>query len=119
MHLELQFRVGVIQGCPDIIDRLPLQRELVISTIAFDVYQAVIKVLPYAKDLTCARGIDKIRELGAIDIDLGVKGIEQRLFFKFYAELIKNLSKSVDLIDLSLKSKFSDIVEETGVRIYG
>jgi len=38
---------------------------------------------------------------------------------KFYAELIKNLSKSVDLIDLSLKSKFSDIVEETGVRIYG
>jgi len=58
-------------------------------------------------------------EGGANDIDLGVKGIEQRLFFKFYAELIKNLSKSVDLIDLSLKSKFSDIVEETGVRIYG
>ena len=58
-------------------------------------------------------------EGGGNDIDLGVKGIEQRLFFKFYAELIKNLSKSVDLIDLSLKSKFSDIVEETGVRIYG
>jgi predicted nucleotidyltransferase len=56
---------------------------------------------------------------GANDIDLGVKGIDKRLFFKFYAELIKHLSKPVDLVDLSQKSLFNDIVEETGVRIYG
>ncbi|MHC4168430.1 MAG: hypothetical protein ACYSWQ_15870 [Planctomycetota bacterium] len=55
----------------------------------------------------------------AKDIDLGVKGIEQRLFFKFYAKLVKHLSKPVDLVDLSQKSLFNDIVEETGVRIYG
>ena len=53
------------------------------------------------------------------DIDLGVKGIEPRLFFKFYAQLFKRLSKPVDLIDLSRKSLFNDLVEETGVRVYG
>lgn len=55
----------------------------------------------------------------ANDIDLGVKGIKPQLFFKFYAELVKQLSKPVDLVDLSLKSLFNDLVEETGVKIYG
>jgi predicted nucleotidyltransferase len=55
----------------------------------------------------------------ANDIDVGVKGIEQKLFFKFYAELFKHLSRAVHLVDLSQKSLFNDIVEETGVRIYG
>ena len=54
----------------------------------------------------------------ANDIDLGVKGIEPRLFFKFYAELFKHLSKPVHLIDLSKKSLFNDLVEETGLKIY-
>ncbi|MBN2488298.1 MAG: nucleotidyltransferase domain-containing protein [Methanosarcinaceae archaeon] len=53
------------------------------------------------------------------DIDIGVKGIEPGLFFKFYAEVFKNLSKSVDLVDLSKKSLFNDLVEEDGVKIYG
>jgi predicted nucleotidyltransferase len=55
----------------------------------------------------------------ADDIDLGVKGIEPRLFFKFYAELFKHLSKPAHLIDLSKKSLFNDLVEETGEQIYG
>lgn len=55
----------------------------------------------------------------ANDIDLGVKGIDKKVFFKFYAELVKHLSKPVDLIDLSQKSLFNNIVEETGVKIYG
>lgn len=53
------------------------------------------------------------------DIDIGVKGIEPRLFFDFYADLFKNISKPVDLIDLSKKSLFTKLVEENGVRIYG
>ena len=53
------------------------------------------------------------------DIDIGVKGIEPRLFFKFYAELVKNLPKNVDLVDLSKKSLFNDLVERDGARIYG
>ncbi|HEY9204756.1 MAG TPA: nucleotidyltransferase domain-containing protein [Candidatus Methanoperedens sp.] len=52
------------------------------------------------------------------DIDIGVKGIEPRLFFKFYAELFKNLSKPVDLVDLSKKSLFNELVEESGEKIY-
>jgi predicted nucleotidyltransferase len=53
------------------------------------------------------------------DIDIAVKGIEPRLFFRFYTELFKNLSKPVDLVDLSNKSLFNDLIEEDGVRIYG
>lgn len=53
------------------------------------------------------------------DIDIGVKGIEPRLFFRFYAELFKYLPKPVDLVDLSKRSLFNDLVEETGIKIYG
>lgn len=59
------------------------------------------------------------KDTEANDIDLGVKGIEPRLFFKFYAELFKHLSKPVHLIDLSKKSLFNDNIEENGVKIYG
>lgn len=55
----------------------------------------------------------------ANDIDIGVKGIKPQLFFKFYTELFKHLSKPVDLIDLSKKSLFNELAEQTGVRIYG
>lgn len=53
------------------------------------------------------------------DIDLGIKGVNPRLFFKFYAELFKHFSKPLDVVDLSQKSLFNDIVEKTGVKIYG
>ncbi len=55
----------------------------------------------------------------ANDIDIGIKGLEPRLFFKFYAELFKQLSKPVDLVDISKKSLFNELVEETGIKIYG
>ena len=40
--------------------------------------------------------LEKDKEVN--DIDLGVKGIEPRLFFKFYAEFFKHLSKPAHLI---------------------
>jgi predicted nucleotidyltransferase len=55
----------------------------------------------------------------AHDFDIGVKGIPPHLFFDFYAELYKNLPKPVDLVDLSHKSMFNDLVERDGVKIYG
>lgn len=55
----------------------------------------------------------------ANDIDIAVKGVERELFFKFYAELFKNLSRLVDLVHLSRKSLFNDLIEENGVVIYG
>lgn len=53
------------------------------------------------------------------DIDLAVEGIPDSDFFKFYIELIFNLSKSVDLIDLKKKSSFNDMVRSEGVILYG
>ena len=80
-------------------------------------------ILRYAKKYNVSSvflfGSSIEKEEGANDIDLGVRGIEKKLFFKFYAELVKHLSKPIDLVDLSQKSLFNDIIEETGVRIYG
>ena len=59
------------------------------------------------------------RDSGYNDIDLAVKGIKPEIFFKFYGELLRNLSKPVDLVDLSKKSLFNQIIEEKGVKIYG
>lgn len=53
------------------------------------------------------------------DIDIAVKGILPRFFFKFYGELMRNLSKPVDLVDLSKKSLFNQLIEEKGIKIYG
>jgi uncharacterized protein len=55
----------------------------------------------------------------ANDIDLGVDGIEPRLFFSFYGDLIGKLSKPVDLVDLSDGSLFSRMVLKEGVKVYG
>jgi predicted nucleotidyltransferase len=55
----------------------------------------------------------------ANDIDLGVEGVEPLLFYKFYGDLIAALSKPVDLVDLSRKSKFNDLVIKDGVKVYG
>ena len=59
---------------------------------------------------------DKIKSR---DIDLAVEGIPDRLFFKFYSELIFNLSQPVDLVDLSRKNKFTEIVSSEGIQLYG
>lgn len=53
------------------------------------------------------------------DIDLAVEGVQARDFFKFYGDLIFHLKRSVDLIDLSSKSKFNDLVRREGLPIYG
>ena len=53
------------------------------------------------------------------DIDLAVEGIPDKLFFKFYSELMFNLSKPVDLVDLRQKSKFTEIITAEGIQIYG
>lgn len=58
-------------------------------------------------------------EADAHDIDVAVKGLAPEHFFRFYGELVKRLSKPVDLVDLSKESMFNRLVEEMGVRIYG
>ncbi len=53
------------------------------------------------------------------DIDLAVRGIKPELFFDFYGELLRKLSKPVDVVDLSQDSLFNRIIEEKGRKIYG
>ena len=55
----------------------------------------------------------------ARDIDLGVKDLKPALFFKFYGELMRRLSKPVDVVDLAHKSLFNNLVEQKGVKIFG
>jgi predicted nucleotidyltransferase len=61
--------------------------------------------------------IDPNRE--ANDIDLAVAGIDPENFFNFYGDLLFELSKPVDLIDLSSDTKFNRLVYRDGIRLYG
>lgn len=55
----------------------------------------------------------------AHDIDLAVEGLPAKHFFEFYGDLLFSLPKSVDLIDLSKDSKFTRLVRQEGLAIYG
>ena len=55
----------------------------------------------------------------ANDIDLAVAGIAPENFFNFYGDLLFELSKPVDLIDLSNDTKFNRLVYRDGIRLYG
>ncbi|MFP4350641.1 MAG: nucleotidyltransferase family protein [Desulfococcaceae bacterium] len=52
------------------------------------------------------------------DIDLGVEGIADRDFFAFYGELLCTLSKPVDVVDISKKSRFTELVNKEGVLLW-
>ncbi|MFO7765846.1 MAG: nucleotidyltransferase domain-containing protein [Pelovirga sp.] len=49
------------------------------------------------------------------DIDIAVEGLADREYFSFYGELLQQLSKPVDVVDLSKKSKFVDMIEKEGI----
>ncbi len=53
------------------------------------------------------------------DIDLGVEGLDPKLFYQFLGDLLCELSLPVDLVDLSRKTRFTDLVQRDGVAIYG
>jgi predicted nucleotidyltransferase len=62
-------------------------------------------------------GIDSSKE--SHDIDIAVEGLSSRDFFKYYGDLMLMLSKPIDVIDLSEASKFSELVRQEGVLLYG
>lgn len=53
------------------------------------------------------------------DIDLAVEGVDPGRFFKFYGELVRRLSKPVDVIDLADDTKFVQLIRRDGISIYG
>lgn len=52
------------------------------------------------------------------DIDIAVEGIADELFFTFYGELMRVLSKPVDVVDLSRPSRFTELILEEGELLY-
>lgn len=65
-------------------------------------------------------GSSSVQKKGSIhDIDLGVKGIRPEVFFKFYGELFRYLSKPVDIVDLDEADRYlAGRIEEEGKIIY-
>ena len=61
--------------------------------------------------------LDETRE--SRDIDIAVEGICPGDFFKYYGELMLQLSKPIDVIDLSGVSKFTKLIQQEGVILYG
>ncbi len=53
------------------------------------------------------------------DIDIAVEGLAAEDFFAFYGELLCALSKPVDVIDLSRETRFTELVRQEGVALYG
>jgi uncharacterized protein len=52
------------------------------------------------------------------DIDLGVEGVDEGDFFSFYGDLLFALSKPIDVIDLSVRSRFVDLINREGIPLY-
>ena len=61
--------------------------------------------------------LDATRE--SQDIDIAVEGISPKDFFKYYGDLMLKLSKPIDVIDLSERSKFTKLIQQEGVMLYG
>lgn len=58
------------------------------------------------------------KESEANDIDLAVRGISPNVFFDFYGKLLRSLSKPVDVVNLANKSRFTETIEQNGIKIY-
>jgi predicted nucleotidyltransferase len=56
---------------------------------------------------------------GGRDIDLAVTGVAAEDFFKFYGELLLELSQPVDVVLLRGRSKFASLIRREGIRLYG
>ncbi|NVM30616.1 MAG: hypothetical protein HWN65_17380 [Candidatus Helarchaeota archaeon] len=63
-------------------------------------------------------GSSKERE-DARDIDIGVKGLAPEVFFEFCWKVYRDLSKPVDVIDLSQRCLFTELIEKDGLVLYG
>lgn len=55
----------------------------------------------------------------AADIDIGVKGVAAEAFFDFCWEVYRDLSKPVDVVDLTPDTAFNRLIERDGLVLYG
>ena len=52
-------------------------------------------------------------------IDIAVEGISPKVFFKYYGDLLLELSKPIDVVDLKGTSKFISLIKKEGKLLYG
>jgi predicted nucleotidyltransferase len=64
-------------------------------------------------------GSSLAKDRASRDIDIAVDGIAPRDWFRFWGELMCALSKPVDVIDLSVRSQFVDLIRREGIVLYG
>jgi len=88
-----------------------------LSEIDKTTIQTISKKYHARRVLLFGSSLDATKE--SRDIDLAVEGITHGDFFKYYGDLLLALSRPVDVIDLSEKSRFVTLVEREGVPIYG
>jgi len=53
------------------------------------------------------------------DIDIAIEGISPKDFFKYYGDLLLQLSNPVDVVDLEGSSKFISLIKKEGKLLYG
>jgi len=53
------------------------------------------------------------------DIDIGVEGAPKEDYYDYCGDLFFALSKPVDIVDLSNKSKFTEFIKKRGIVVYG
>jgi len=51
------------------------------------------------------------------DIDIAIEGLAPKNFYAYCGELLLILSKPVDVIDLSIQSKFTDLIKKEGISL--
>jgi predicted nucleotidyltransferase len=49
------------------------------------------------------------------DIDIGIKGLPPKKFFRVYSYLYSNLSNEIDLVDFDLNDEFYSLLDSLGV----
>jgi predicted nucleotidyltransferase len=53
------------------------------------------------------------------DIDRSIKGIEPELFFRFYGELLLEVTMPIDIVNLDKDNSFNKLVEKEGMKLFG
>lgn len=53
------------------------------------------------------------------DIDIAVEGVPPGVFFKFYGQLSKRLSRPIDVVDLGARNAVTRLIAQEVVKVYG
>lgn len=81
------------------------------------IIQEISKKYHTKRILLFGSSLDKKRRSN--DIDIAVEGVSPKELFKYYGDLLLQLSKPIDVIDLSGSSKFINLIKQEGKLLVG